>query len=50
MASPLSIENPMPAKLISSSLASAVCDIPNSLAAQKHKRLLAVTLLFCRPF
>ena len=50
MDSPLSTENPTPAGLISNLFARNVCDMPNSLAAQKHRRLLALTLLFCRPF
>ena len=42
MDSPLSTENPTPAKLISDLFERAVCDMPNSLAGQKHGRLLAL--------
>jgi len=47
MNSPLSTANPTPAILISNFLASAVRDMPNSLAAQKQRRLLAFTFLLC---
>ena len=46
MDSPLPTENPTPAVLISNLFARNVCDMPNSLAAQKHRRLLALTFLF----
>jgi hypothetical protein len=42
-----SVENPTPAILISNFLDSAVSDMPNSLAAQKQRRLLAFTFLLC---
>ena len=50
LSSALSTEKPTPAILIPKIPASAVRDMPNSLAAQKHRRLLAFTFLFCRPF
>ena len=43
MLSPLSTEKPTPRGLISNRLASSLSDIPNSLTAQKQKRLLAFT-------
>ena len=49
MASPLSTENPTPGGLISNCLASSLSDIPNSLTAQKQKRLLAFTFRCCLP-
>ena len=50
MSSPLSTANHTPAILLSDFLANAVRDTPNSLAAQKQRRLLAFTFLLCRPF
>jgi len=50
MSYPLSTADPTPAILISNFLANAVRDMPNSLAAQKQRRLLAFTFLLCRPF
>jgi len=50
MDSPLPTENPTPAVLISNLFARNVCDMPNSFAAQKHRRLFALTFLSCRPF
>jgi hypothetical protein len=47
MVSPLSTENPTPGELISNRLASSLSDIPNSLNAQKQKRLLAFTFRCC---
>jgi len=41
MVSSISTENPTPGDLISNRLASSLSDIPNSLTAQKQKRLLA---------
>ena len=49
MVSPLSTENPTPGELISNRLASSLSDIPNSLTAQKQKRLLALTFRCCLP-
>ena len=43
MLSPLSTEKPTPGGLISNRLASSLSDIPNSLTAQKQKKLLAFT-------
>ena len=45
MSSPLSTANSTPAILISNFLASAVRGMPNSLAAQKQRKLLAFTFL-----
>jgi hypothetical protein len=47
--SPLSTENPTPGELISNRLASSLSDIPNSLTAQKQKRLPAFTFRCCLP-
>jgi len=47
MGSPLSTANPTPPILISNFLANAVRNRPNSLAAQKQRRLLAFTFLVC---
>ena len=49
MSSPLSTANPTPAILISNFLASAVRGMPNSLAAQKQRKLLAFTFLSWSP-
>ncbi len=49
MTSPLSTENPTAGELNSNLLARSLRDIPNSLTAQKQKRLLACTFRCCLP-